>query len=384
MKKILLLLILACCSLTLPAQDITTQGTEFWVSFMGNGFKDHPNYGLWLRIQLLVSAKNACSGTLTNPQTGWTQSFEVGANSTLLLDDINQDQAYMEMSEYETVRNKGLLITTTDTVSVYCTNLAAYSFDASYVMPTQGLSDSYLIQTFDQSTEDDTHTSAFLIVATEDNTTIDITPTVKTLGNKPAGQEFSITLNRGQAYQVRSHNGWSGSRDLSGTRVIARDCKKIAVFNGNNLTKVPTSGNDSDCIFEQAMPLKAWGKKFVATASLGRQLDDVVKVISANDNNEIRINGTLWATLNAGESKTFNLHIAEKSCFIEASQRCAVYLYNHSKEGSIPGSGYGAPSMVWIAPIEQRIDDITFSTFNCHESVYRNIRQVCQCLLVDA
>ena len=66
------------------AQDVSTQGKEFWVSFMGNGFKDHPNYGTWLRIQLLISAKEACSCTITNPRTGWQHSFDIEANSTYL------------------------------------------------------------------------------------------------------------------------------------------------------------------------------------------------------------------------------------------------------------------------------------------------------------
>ena len=158
------------------AQDISTQGTEFWVSFMGNGYKDHPDQGTWLRIQLLISAKEACSCTVANPRTGWERSFNIEANSTYLLDNIDDNQAYMEMGEYERVMDKGLIITSTDTVSVYCSNIAAYSFDVSYVMPIGGLADDYIIQTYDQSTDDVNYTSAFLIVATEDNTTVDIIP----------------------------------------------------------------------------------------------------------------------------------------------------------------------------------------------------------------
>ena len=74
------------------------------MSFMGNGFKDHPNYGTWLRIQLLISAKEACSCTITNPRTGWQQTFNVGANSTYLYDNIDEQQAYMEMHEYEQIK----------------------------------------------------------------------------------------------------------------------------------------------------------------------------------------------------------------------------------------------------------------------------------------
>lgn len=381
MKRLrILLLSLFACLFALPtafSQDVSTQGTEFWVSFLGNGFKTRfdtwsgePDF-TWLRIQLIVSAKRDCNCTIKNPNTNYEQTFHVNANSTYLFDDIPWNEAYMELEEHGQILNKGLRITADDTVSVYCANIAEVSFDASYVLPTPALGNDYIIQTYNQSTTSNSfygsyYTSAFLIVATEDGeTTVDITPTVNTLDGHTAHNEYSITLRKGETYQVRSHNNYSGSRDLSGTRVTARDCKKIAVFNGNNLTMVPDGGNDSDCIFEQAMPLAAWGRKFVVTASLGRQLNDIVKITSAHDNNEILRNGEVLASLNAGESTTFELRQSNKSCFIDASQSCAVYLYNHSKDDdSWYDEGTGAPSMVWIAPIEQRINEITFSTFN--------------------
>ncbi len=381
MKRLrILLLSLFTFLFALPtafSQDVSTQGTEFWVSFLGNGFKTRfdtwsgePDF-TWLRIQLIVSAKRDCNCTIKNPNTNYEQTFHVNANSTYLFDDIPWNEAYMELEEHGQILNKGLRITADDTVSVYCANIAEVSFDASYVLPTPALGNDYIIQTYNQSTTSNSnygsyYTSAFLIVATEDGeTTVDITPTVNTLDGHTAHNEYSITLRKGETYQVRSHNNYSGSRDLSGTRVTTRDCKKIAVFNGNNLTMVPDGGNDSDCIFEQAMPLAAWGRKFVVTASLGRQLNDIVKITSAQDNNEILRNGEVLTSLNAGESTTFELRQSNKSCFIEASQSCAVYLYNHSKDDdSWYEEGTGAPSMVWIAPIEQRINEITFSTFN--------------------
>ena len=84
---ILLVLLYALAPTTAFTQDISTQGKEFWVSFMGNGFKDHPNYGTWLRIQLLISAKDACSCTIQNPRTGWQQTVDIEANSTYLFEN---------------------------------------------------------------------------------------------------------------------------------------------------------------------------------------------------------------------------------------------------------------------------------------------------------
>lgn len=378
----------------LQAQNASTQGKEFWVSFMGNGFKSRYNtWGqldfTWLRTQLIISAKRDCNCVIKNPNTGYSQSFAVAANSTYLFDNIPWEEAYMELDEYGQTLNKGLIVTADDTISVYCSNIAEMSFDASFVLPTDALGSDYIVQTYDQSVGSypysDYFTSAFLIVATEEgDTKVDITPAVNTLEGHAANEEYTITLRQGESHQVRSHNGY-GSRDLSGSRVTTRDCKKIAVFNGNNLTMVPDGGNDSDCIFEQAMPLSAWGKKFVVTASLGRQLNDIVKITSAHDNNQIIRNGNVLTTLNTGESTTFELRQSDKSCYIEASHSCAVYLYNHSKDNDTwLQEGVGAPSMVWIAPIEQRINDVTFSTFNYESEHDTDIRDHYVNIIVSA
>ena len=361
-SSILLLLVLALIGPKTFSQDITTEGTDFWVSFIGNGFDDNNNGGSpYLKIQVLISSLYDCTGVISNPNSEWSESFTIEANGLKFI-DIPREQAYMECNENPSPKNRGLHIITDQPVSVYCANTARYSFDASYVLPTPALADDYIIQTYDQSIEMGEHTSSFLIIAVEEGATIvDITPTVRTLDGKPAGQTFSITLQQGQVYQVRSNRtSLSSSRDLSGSRVTAHDCKKIAVFNGNTLTMVPADGgNDSDCIFEQAMPVQAWGKQFVVTASLGRVNKDYVKIISATNNNEIKVNGQPYATLNANEFISFRM--PETSYFIEATSRCAVYLYNPSQDNQY---GQGAPSMVWIAPIEQRINELTFNTFN--------------------
>jgi len=371
-KALLLFFILLIVTPFTMGQDISTQGTEFWVSFMGNGYKT--NDGNWVLNQILISGKRDCSGIIENPNTGWSQEFTVNANSVTTISDL-QLHSYLETSEVEQIVDKGLRIIADDTISVFCTNIANLSFDASYVLPIQALADDYIIQSYEQSTYigwsyefEQYLTSAFLIVATEDNTTIDITPTVNSFsGQHPANEEFNITLNAGEAYQFRS-SFHGNSRDLSGTRVTARDCKKIAVFNGNTLTAIPDSRTSRDLVFEQAMPLQAWGKNFVVTGSYGRN-DDYVKITSSANDNIIRKNGETLTTLDVGESYTFVLNSNEASCFLESTYPTAVFLYNTSYDNY---DEFGDPSMVWIAPIEQHIDEITFTTFNASNATLDN------------
>ena len=367
---ILLLLALGLSPIASRSQNTSTQGKEFWLTFMQNGFKEHPDGG-WIENQVLISAKRNCTGTVSNPLTGWSQSFSVSANNITTI-EIPERQGYHDVGDAEMLSDRAIHVLASDTVSVYCTNIAHVSFDASFVLPVESLGDDYIIQCFDQSVAgsinnfvSNNESSAFAIIAIEDNTEVSITPTVDLIsGYHTAGMPFTISMDAGQTYHVRST--LTGShRDLSGTRVTAAGGKRIAVFNGNTLTCIPIDiGNGYDHVVEQAMPLRSWGKQFVVTSSSNRNRD-FIKITSAVDNNVITKNGNPLVTLQAYDSYTFIMEETQRSCFLSATQPCAVYLYDNSSYDQNPNGGtLGDPSMVWIAPVEQRIDEVTFSTFN--------------------
>ena len=372
-KVFVVALFIFCLSLPSAwAQNTSTQGKEFWLSFMHNGFRDHTQGG-WVTNQVLISAKRECSGVVSNPLTGWSQAFMARPNSITTV-EIPEAQGYHDQYTYETIMQKCIKVEANDTISVYCTNIAYVSFDASFVLPVESLGDEYIIQSFDQSYDGslnsyvyNNETSAFLIVATEDNTEIEITPTCNTLGGRPANETFTITMNAGETYHLRSVRT-GAQRDLSGTHILAADCKRIAVFNGNTITCIPiTMGNGYDHVFEQAMPLRSWGKSFVVTSSRSRNRD-FIKITSSANFNMVTKNGEALTTLGAGDSYTFSMDESEGSCFLQTTQPSAVYLFNNSSYDQNPLGGNGDPSMVWIAPVEQRINDVTFSTFD-HENI---------------
>ena len=186
--------LLFACFTTAKAQNISTQGKEFWVSFMTNGFRTNTDFvPAWVKTQVLVSAKRNCSGTISNPNTGWSQDFTVRAGNITKI-EIPENIAYHDVNHNESVQPRGLKIVTTDTTSVYCTNIANNSFDASYVLPIHALADDYLIQCCEQSNTSYEfgayETSSILIVAAEDNVTVDITPSTRTLGGHAGGEEL--------------------------------------------------------------------------------------------------------------------------------------------------------------------------------------------------
>ena len=370
-RELPILMFLLLVSMTAWTQT-TTQGTEFWLSFMMNGYR-YNNGSTWVYNNVMISAERDCTGTIENPMTGWTESFSIEAARVKFL-SVPEEQGYNDIDE--TVANKGLHVVTSDTVSLYFSSCATNSFDATFVLPVESIGTEYIVQTDAQSDKvvheeiKDQYTSAFLVVATEDDTHVEITPSVKTIGGHEAGQTVSIVLNAGQTYSVRSHYG-EDSRDLSGSKVVATNGKKIAVFNGNTLTTIPNLENGGvDHIFEQALPTFAWGRHFAVTSSNGRTRD-FVKVTSSADNNRVKKNGQLLTTLNKNESYTFDLTGWYGSCYIETSEPSMVYLYNTTFRDDASGTT-GDPSMVWIPPVELKIDEITFCTFNHYAAAIDN------------
>ena len=385
MKRIVFTLAFLLGGLFAMAQN-STQGKEFWFSYMENGYKY--NGGEWVDNTVMISAKRACSGTIEKPDGSLPAiPFSVNANGITVI-DIPEEYAYNEDNS-EVVDRKSLVLRASDTVSVYISNIAAYSFDASFVMPVESLGSEYIIQCFDQEYGDtplneNILTTAFLILAVEDNTLVDITPSNETEHHLTfPGSTATITLNAGETFFVRSDYG-DNWRDLSGTIVMAHDEKKIAVFNGNTTTCIPTDvGNGRDHIFEQALPVDSWGQQFAVTTSHGRARD-FVKITSSGDDNAVTRNGQPLVTLNRGESFVFDLRSSSGSCFIETTQPSVVYIYNTTGEDPYEpaASNIGDPSMAWIPPVEQRIDEITFCTFNS-ESQYASIDRHSVNIVVD-
>ena len=320
-------------------------GKTFWLSYLRNHFREPE-----LTVQL--SAERACSGTVSNPRTSWSVPFTVGAHSVTTV-TIPLEQAYP--MDANAVGDFGILVEATDTISVYAANYNNNSFDVTVVLPVNALDDEYMVQTYVP-----TMNSEFVIVATEDNTEVEITPSKALMGGHAARQTYVVTLQQGQTYLGISRFG-GAMGDLSGSIIKARDGKRVAVFNGNVCAMVPTTNSYTDHLVEQAVGVKYWGRSFALTTTESQNFD-MVRVTALRSNTVISKNGTAIATIQTGETYEFQLMGSEGSCFLETSQPAGVYLYI---AGAVQGNDQelSDPSMIWIPPVEQKMNDLTFATF---------------------
>lgn len=372
----------------------TTEGREFWVTFM-RADDDNPQ-----ELSLTISTKKECEVVIENPLTDFKQTISItNADNGIKFVSLDKSVCYVgSIGDCEQPVEKGLKITSTEDISLFAGNHRDKSFDVANVLPTQALLSEYIVQAYPPSDhESKNQGSHFAIVAVEDSTVVDFVPTARTIGmdyglhpNFTAlGDTLSTdTLSAGQVYYVWTGYTKGDAADLSGTYIKARDNKKIAVFNGNPHTNVPHEIRDRDHLYEQAMPTAYWGTQFALTASLTRKIDKV-RVLALHDGTEVWKNGTLIHTFDfstpvpsrpslsqnadasvireiSGMKRTFEFELAEgETCYIETSCPCAVHLFLVSNRYDFPKSPYGDgdPSMIWVNPIEQVIEEITFATF---------------------
>lgn len=370
-KKIFLSIILA--TFILPAMAQSTVGKDFWVTFLPNNEHNGGGYYWQLpephRLELIVTGKHSCSGRVTNPNTQWSMTFDILPETTTIV-SIPIEGNYIGNShnfedDSDCILNHGLHIVTTDSVSVYAANSLKTEnvSDASCVLTTQSLGDTYIIQTYPSAQGNQFDFSEFSIIAVENNTIVDINLAEKSAHGHEANRPFSVTLQAGQCYQLMSAGAYLTSRDFSGSYIKARNGKRIAVFAGNNLGTVTGYSNH---LYEQMLPVNSWGKQFVVTSSQGN--NNYVRITASKGFCEIKRNGVPVDTIHARQTYEYEIPKNSPAEFVETSEPAQMYLYCSDSILSFSDPQYYSvhqySAMTVINPLEQSIKNVTFSTFS--------------------
>jgi len=398
-KSLLLIAIFASYCIPSWAQAPSTEGQDFWVTFL----RASENDGGPDTLKLTISAKEACTVTIQQPGVARDIVLNVGDNSSTEISTnggpggqkLTKNSCY-SMSN-ETVTKTALHVTATKDISLFAGNFRKKSFDAANILPTSALLDDYLIQTYPPSDhENKPQGSHFAIVAVEDNTVVDYNLTATTNGGK-SGRQTTPTLSKGDVWYVWTGKNAGDAADLSGTSVTARNGKKIAVFQGCPHTNIPNKVRDRDHIYSQAMPIAYWGTEFGITASR-KHRRDIIAVMAINDGTKVYINSEdgepqlvhtfdftndkkhYW-TFEIGESVAYCADkdqpgklppplVADSSCFLTTSCPAGVHLfmvsnrYDNITESVSADTLVSDPAMLWISPIEQVIKEINFATYH--------------------
>jgi len=239
---------------------------------------------------------------------------------------------------------------------------SGYTTDASLLLPTHTLGLHYIHLAWNQGFGSG---SALDIVATEDNTTVTITPRVNTnagqngLPAMVAASPTEVIINKYDYIQI----GGGGSNRLTGS-LIDSD-KPIAVFGGHTCGNVPnTNVTACDHIEEQIFPLETWGTNYVASRNPERGGEAMRwRIVAAEDNTEIRFDPPViigdMTTLDAGQMIEFDefddFHISADDPILVAG-----YMHGCTATNLWPDDCPGDPYMVLMVPVEQYQQDYVF------------------------
>jgi len=328
---------------------IPTLGKEFWVGFMFNP----PSYPLQMNI--FISSDVNTTGSVDVPLLGISIPFTVVANVTTTVTLSSDDVMHTTSEEVE---NKGVVITTEDTVAVFAINFQTYSADAAVVYPYRSLGTEYRIFSHRGlifGSEND-YSSEFLIVSPQDGTEVEITTTCDTQEGNLAGVPWVVQLDSGETYQVKAVDG---VEDLTGSTIIGTaasgSCRPFAVFSGTSCARVPEPCAACDHLFTQNLPRTVWGTRY-HSVPFATTTSYAYRLMSDVDGTVILVDGTASVALDAGEWQ--NVYDAtDATCFV-GNQRFAVAQYMQG----VDCSGNGDPALLILNAEEQRITGVTFST----------------------
>lgn len=371
LSQLILIFLLVSQSFSTYGQ-ISTVGKEFWVGFMENNrvaATGPNNPGAPDFAVLVITASENTTGALEYQGISTPFSLSAGQQYTLRVPSEDLDLLHRTSGQVE---NKGIHITSSGKIAVHAFNERFRSADGTVVLPIGALGrDYYITSHFEILTANVNYNgnidneSTLLVVATEDDTQIEITTSVNSLSGNQADTPSVITLDRGQSYQIKAKADLTGSR----IRVIgenADECKKIAVFGGNKWTSVGNCGEANDHLFQQAYPVNTWGTSFVHVGLSGRTSGELVKVLAAEDNTEVFVNGNSQGTVNRGEFLSLEFG-ANESGKIDTSKPSSVTVFSKSMACNQPNTAQsmtGDPFMITYSPSEQFLTSLTFNALN--------------------
>jgi gliding motility-associated-like protein len=319
-KEIKLLLILGSFSLCCFAQT----DREFWFAAPAvDGNNAHYNLPIVVRLTSFTSPATVTLSIPANPSfTPIEVSLPANATQTI---DLSQWVDWVQSVPPDIVQDKGLLIQSTADITAYYEVVSSYCNCNPEIFSLKGRnalgSEFYISSQYTYSIDtirQPAATTSFDIVATQDNTTVAITPSQPIVGHATTNT-FFVVLNKGQTYSAtgiyRDLN-----HHLQGSLI---QCDKpIAVTLKDDL--VWGDGTCADLIGDQTVPVEVTGNEYIVSKGYLSPRDRVF-ILAINDNTSIFLDGNTTASvnLNRGQSWTFNL--SNSSTYIRGDKNFYVY-----------------------------------------------------------
>jgi gliding motility-associated-like protein len=368
LRAITSVFILLCFTFGARAQGgFSNQGTEFWTVYM-----DHvdppkttdPKQNA-SQMDLYITADVNTTATVAVADGTFSQNYNVVAHEILTV--AIPASAFVDQ---QGVSNKGIHVTSQKPVAVYAHIFAQSVSGATLLLPVTVMGKDYISINYTQLSNSQTSEkkpsySTFAVIGTDDNTTVEITPTTYLLNGEAPGKPFTVVLNKGQVYQALSN------ADLTGTRVRtistqAGTCKKVALFSGSSKIMIGCNSpsNTSDNLFQQVYPTATWGKNYI-TAPLKSRNYDIFRIVLSDPGTVVKLNGVVL-TASSFVNGLYHEFSSSATNIITADKPIQVvqYAVTQFKTMNCNDSSYdiGDPEMIYLNPLEQTLDHVTLNS----------------------
>ncbi len=367
-------LFFVCCFISsiVYGQGASNKGTDFWL-----GYGKHISTG---KMVVYLTSDVTTTATVSIANLNFTKTVTVKANGIVTVEIPTS--AHLED---DGLSENGIHITSLKPIIVYAHIFANSVSGATLVLPVSALGKEYLSINYKQISNSKGSVSWFFVVAVEDDTQIEITPSQDTEEGWEAGKTYTVTLKKGDIYNVlgksvdvdannaNNNNIYSYGDDLTGSKIKSVSsggtCKKIAVFSGSSKIAIsclsyqlPTSGNNisspgaGDNFMQQAYPTETWGKNFITVPQKERNYV-IYRIVKSDPTAIVKINGTAVSFPLFYDFESQNIEQISSDKPIQVVQ----YAVSQGKGvgcSSVSGD-VGDPEMIYLNPLEQTLTNIT-------------------------
>jgi len=318
----------------LPA--IAQTDTEFWfvAPEASSGHGDSPV------LVRLAALNQAATVTIEQPANlSFTPIvLNIPANTSLSY-DLSSFLSVLENQPSNQILNYGLHITSSQDITAYYEiNTSCNCNPEIFALKGRNALGTTFYTPFQNSWNNASYSptpySSFEIVATEDGTTVTITPSQDIVGHS-ANVAFQITLNKGETYSAAAVNSSAGGH-LGGSYITSD--KPIAI----TIKDDSVSNNGChDMMGDQIVPINIIGNEYIVMKGfLYSNANEQIFILATQNNTDIFIDGnsTPSATLNAGQ--TFAYPISNPSHYVTSNNNIYV----------LHASGYGCEMASALLP----------------------------------
>ncbi|MDP4198686.1 MAG: T9SS type A sorting domain-containing protein [Bacteroidota bacterium] len=255
-----------------------------------------------------------------------------------------------------------------------------YSADGTYLIPTLGLGTEYVVAAYaalfmGSGNGAVDYPSEFSVVATQDNTTVTITPTSDIRMEKssgaccscvyaPQGQPIQVVMNRGDAIQCKTTCASDcDNYDLTGT--VIRSTQPVGVIGGSDCPNIPCDFAYCDHVCHMLPTVDSWGKTYYSVPffqSAGQPPQhnaSTFLVIATKPGQVIRRQNQVYFS----SSKAFDFYWrsdVDQSSTWSSDQPFLLVQYHNSASYPDNVDGSGDPSEVVLTPKEEYMKSILF------------------------